>query len=63
MSDRIMVMNRGKIEEIDSAESIYNSPTQDYTRQLIASIPVSTIARIQERQQAREKTTAIDKES
>jgi peptide/nickel transport system ATP-binding protein len=63
MSDRIMVMNRGKIEEIDSAESIYNSPTQDYTRQLIASIPVSTIARIQERQQAREKTTAIDNES
>jgi len=63
MSDRIMVMNRGKIEEIDSAESIYDSPTQDYTRQLIASIPVSTIARIQERQQAREKTTAIDKES
>jgi peptide/nickel transport system ATP-binding protein len=63
MSDRIMVMNRGKIEEINSAESIYDSPTQDYTRQLIASIPVSTIARIQERQQAREKTTAIDKES
>lgn len=63
MSDRIMVMNRGKIEEIDSAESIYNSPTQDYTRQLIASIPVSTIARIQERQQAREKTAAIDNES
>jgi peptide/nickel transport system ATP-binding protein len=39
MSDRIMVMNRGKIEEIASAEEIYRQPKTEYTRQLIASIP------------------------
>jgi peptide/nickel transport system ATP-binding protein len=39
MSDRIIVMNRGKIEEIDSAEAIYRQPQTEYTRKLIASIP------------------------
>ena len=39
MSDRIMVMNQGKIEEIGSAEKIYREPEKEYTRQLIASIP------------------------
>jgi peptide/nickel transport system ATP-binding protein len=48
MSDRIMVMNQGKIEEIDSAYAIYKSPKTDYTNKLIASIPIGTIDRIQE---------------
>jgi peptide/nickel transport system ATP-binding protein len=39
MSDRIMVMNQGKIEEIGPAETIYQSPQRDYTKQLIAAIP------------------------
>ncbi|MFP4299613.1 MAG: ABC transporter ATP-binding protein [Spirulinaceae cyanobacterium] len=39
MSDRIMVMNKGRIEEIGSANAIYRNPQTDYTRQLIASIP------------------------
>src|SRR5919199_3131491 len=39
VSDRIMVMNQGRIEEIGPAESIYNSPQRDYTRQLIQAIP------------------------
>ena len=39
MSDRIMVMNRGKIEEIGPAEQIYRAPQKGYTRQLISSIP------------------------
>ncbi len=39
MSDRIMVMNKGKIEEIGTADDIYHNPQQEYTRQLIASIP------------------------
>lgn len=39
MSDRIAVMNRGKIEELDAADRIYRHPQQAYTRQLIASIP------------------------
>ncbi|MGC1395587.1 MAG: ABC transporter ATP-binding protein, partial [Coleofasciculaceae cyanobacterium] len=53
MSDRIMVMNQGKIEEIDTAENIYLSPKKDYTRQLIASIPTGSIERIQEQQAQR----------
>ena len=39
MSDRIIVMNQGKIEEIDTAEEIYHNPKTLYTRQLIDSIP------------------------
>jgi peptide/nickel transport system ATP-binding protein len=39
MSDRIMVMNQGKIEEIGPADRIYRQPQQDYTKQLIAAIP------------------------
>ncbi|MDC0836041.1 mannose-1-phosphate guanyltransferase [Leptolyngbya valderiana BDU 20041] len=39
MSDRIMVMNRGKIEEIGAADRVYREPQQAYTQQLIASIP------------------------
>ncbi len=53
MSDRIMVMNRGKIEEIGAAEKIYREPTKDYTRQLIASIPTGTLERIQQQQEKR----------
>jgi peptide/nickel transport system ATP-binding protein len=39
MSDRIMVMNQGQIEEIDTADKIYNEPQKAYTQKLIASIP------------------------
>jgi peptide/nickel transport system ATP-binding protein len=39
MSDRIMVMNRGKIEEIGPSTSIYQQSQSAYTQQLIAAIP------------------------
>jgi peptide/nickel transport system ATP-binding protein len=39
VSDRIMVMNKGKIEEIGTAEQVYHRPASDYTARLIASIP------------------------
>jgi peptide/nickel transport system ATP-binding protein len=51
MSDRMMVMNQGKIEEIGDAQTIYRSPQTDYTRKLIASIPLGSIERIQQQQQ------------
>ncbi|MGB3694538.1 MAG: ABC transporter ATP-binding protein [Spirulinaceae cyanobacterium] len=41
MSDRIMVMNKGQIEEIAPAEQIYRAPEKEYTRKLIASIPTA----------------------
>ncbi len=39
ISDRIMVMNQGKIEESGKADEIYFNPKSDYTKNLIASIP------------------------
>jgi peptide/nickel transport system ATP-binding protein len=56
MSDRIMVMNQGKIEEIDQAENIYLNPTQEYTRKLIAAIPHGTLERIEELDRQRTPT-------
>ena len=43
ISDRIMVINKGKIEEIGEADQVYFNPSSDYTRKLIASIPKGTI--------------------
>jgi peptide/nickel transport system ATP-binding protein len=53
MSDRIMVMNQGRLEEIDTAENIYRQPQQEYTKKLIASIPVGKLDDIRDRQQQR----------
>lgn len=53
MSDRIMVMNQGRIEEIGPAEQIYRQPQQPYTQKLIEAIPVGTLDRIQELQRTR----------
>jgi len=39
MSDRIVVMNQGKIEEIGAADQIYANPKTDYTHRLIEAIP------------------------
>lgn len=39
MSDRILIMKSGKIVEEGEADSIYKSPSQEYTRQLIEAIP------------------------
>ena len=39
ISDRIMVMNKGKIEESGKADDIYFNPVSAYTKKLIASIP------------------------
>ena len=50
MSDRIMVMNRGKIEELGPADRVYNQPQQAYTRQLISAIPTGSLQSIRDRQ-------------
>jgi peptide/nickel transport system ATP-binding protein len=43
ISDRIVVMNKGVIEEIGYADDIYNNPTKDYTKGLISAIPKGEI--------------------
>ncbi|MEM9948934.1 MAG: ABC transporter ATP-binding protein [Cyanobacteria bacterium P01_D01_bin.36] len=50
VSDRIMVMNKGRIEEIGPSEEIYNSPQKPYTQQLIAAIPDAKLEDIRRRQ-------------
>jgi peptide/nickel transport system ATP-binding protein len=39
ISNRIMVMNKGKIEESGTADEIYFNPKSEYTQKLISSIP------------------------
>ncbi|MEM9981890.1 MAG: ABC transporter ATP-binding protein, partial [Bacteroidota bacterium] len=39
MADRMIVMNKGKIEEMGFAEDIYNYPQKAYTKNLIKAIP------------------------
>jgi len=54
MSDRMIVMNKGKIEEMGPSEDIYAQPQQDYTRTLIESIPRGDLATIQRNQAIRQ---------
>lgn len=39
MSDQLVVMNQGRIEEMADADKIYNNPERDYTKKLIHAIP------------------------
>ena len=39
MSDQVMVMNQGKIEEIADADDLYANPKSAYTQKLIDAIP------------------------
>jgi peptide/nickel transport system ATP-binding protein len=47
MSDRMVVMNKGKIEEMGDADDIYLNPKTDYTKNLISSIPKGTLSDIE----------------
>jgi len=39
MSDRLMVMHQGEIQEIGDADEIYTNPQSEYTKKLIDAIP------------------------
>ena len=39
MSDRILVMNKGRVEEMGAADEVFFHPRQEYTRLLLESIP------------------------
>lgn len=49
MSDRMVVMNKGKIEEMGISDEIYNNPQQEYTKRLIGAIPKGELSDIQKR--------------
>ena len=39
MSDQVLVMNKGKIEEMNEADALYEHPQKEYTKKLIEAIP------------------------
>ena len=39
MADQLLVMNKGKIEEMGDADTIYTTPKKEYTKKLIQAIP------------------------
>lgn len=41
MSDQVLVMNKGQIEEMNEADALYANPQKEYTKKLIAAIPHS----------------------
>lgn len=61
VSDRIMVMNAGRIEEMGPADAVYNQPQKEYTRQLIASIPAAKLDAIKARQAEKELVVQGDR--
>lgn len=40
VSDRVIVMKNGSIEEVNNAEQFFNAPQSNYTKQLIEAMPV-----------------------
>jgi peptide/nickel transport system ATP-binding protein len=59
MSDRIIVMNKGKIEEEGFADDIYRNPGKEYTKKLINSIPKGDAEEIRKIRIARQKLTSF----
>jgi oligopeptide transport system ATP-binding protein len=55
MSDDIAVMNKGKIVEAGPAEEIYLRPRDEYTKALLAAVPVPDPQRMRERKEERRK--------
>jgi len=53
MSDRMIVMNEGKIEEMGDADEIYQNPRKAYTKRLIAAIPRGNLEEIRKSYTAR----------
>jgi len=41
-----LVMKNGKLVEFGEADSVYNKPEMDYTRDLIAAIPGANLTKV-----------------
>ena len=57
MSDRMVVMQEGKIEEMGDADQIYSSPNTPYTQKLIDAIPEGKLEDI--KKHLKEKGVAV----
>jgi ABC-type oligopeptide transport system ATPase subunit len=58
MSDRIAVMNEGKIVEMAQAEEVYGNPKHRYTRELLAAVPIPDPRKMKERKEERRRLRA-----
>jgi ABC-type oligopeptide transport system ATPase subunit len=64
MSDRIAVMHDGKIVELGDATKVYSQPEHEYTRKLLAAVPVPDVRlggerRAERRRRQREAQAAL----
>jgi oligopeptide transport system ATP-binding protein len=63
MSDRIAVMNTGKIVEEGPAEEVYSNPQDPYSQALLAAVPIPDPRRMRERRAERRKHQDVLAES
>ncbi|MBI4930570.1 MAG: ABC transporter ATP-binding protein [Bacteroidetes bacterium] len=57
MSDRMIVMESGKIVEMGESDSIYSNPQTEYTKKLISAIPKGELNDIKARMEAKENVS------
>ena len=62
MSDRIAVMNKGKLVELGYAADVYNRPQEEYTKALLAAVPVPDPRRMRERKRERRRLLQVTTE-
>ncbi|EXG82198.1 dipeptide ABC transporter ATP-binding protein [Cryptosporangium arvum] len=56
VADRIAVMHAGRIVELGDAERVYTAPEHDYTRALLAAMPVTDPVEARRRRELRRRT-------
>ena len=49
LSDRIAVMQKGKLVEVGSAEQVFNEPAHEYTKTLLGAVPTINVEAISQR--------------
>ena len=52
IADRVIVMYRGRVVESGTVDAVLDSPAEDYTKALIAAIPVPDPSRRRRPQEA-----------
>ena len=57
VSDDIAVMEKGKLVELGPADRVYSRPEHDYTKALLAAVPVPDPRRMRERKAERRRLT------